>query len=217
MTDYGFIVQEPWLLDEYEMPDIERGLLVRLTNDQSGEMFPLKSVHQMLIDTLEYYRRQKIPFAIEIHGLNSIVRMRFVSLIAVAIGKDMGRATFIRYERDTSGIGYFILFFDYIEDEDGEVVTDVTFLDLPVSPIIPAAIVELLGYKKIGNGAGFEYLTVLFDRKYQKHGFVRFVDSDYYLEMLEQELLLQYLDLADEYYCIEADDELELEDIDEEH
>jgi len=215
MTDYRFIVQEPWLLDEYEMPDIERGLLVRMTNDQSGEMFPLKSVHEMMINTLEYYRRQKIPFAIEIHGLSSIVRMRFVSLMAITIGKDMGRATFIRYERDTSDREYFILYFDYIEDDDGIAVTDINFNESPILQRIPAFIVELLGPKRIGDDV-FEYLTVLYDRQRQKHGFVRFVDTNYYLEMLEQELLIKYLDVVDTYYYYE-EEELELEDIDEEH
>lgn len=217
MMDYEFVIKEPWLLDEYDMPDIERGLLVRMTNDQSGEMFPLKSVHEILINTLEYYRRQKIPFAFEIHGLNSIVRMRFISLVAVAIGKDMGRATFITYERDDSDREYFTLHFDYIDDDDGIAVTDINFNESPILRRTPAFVLELLGPKKIGDDV-FEYLTVLYDRQRQKHGFVRFIDSNYYLEMLEQELLIKYLDVVDTYYYYyEEEEKLELDDIDEEH
>ena len=192
---YDFIIQKPWLLDEYIMPALEKEMLVRLTNDQSGEMFPFRSVHILAIDTLEYYKEQKIPFSIEVHSLNSTVRMRFVSLLANAIGSREGRHTTIEYH--DAAVPYFTLRFDYVEDEQGNMVTSVDY-SLPQRDDVPALTLELLGYKD--SGGVFEYLTVLYDRQQQKHGFVRLLDGAYYLVALERDLLLQHVHIVGTLY-----------------
>jgi len=198
MTDYDFIIREPWLLDEYIMPALEKEMLIRLTNSHSGEMFPFRSVHELAVETLEYYKEQKIPFVVEVHGLESVVRMRFISLLVAAIGIQEDRHTTVAHDKDSSS---FSLVFDYILDENDEYVTAVDYgVNFEIAND-PAFVVELLGYKK--RGSGFEYLTVFYDRQRQKHGFVRFTDADYLdIAELQVELMLQYLSTAGTSYDI---------------
>ena len=189
MTEkYKFIIQKPWLLEEYNMSALEREMIVRLANDQTDEMFPFKSVHKLLIDTLDYYKEQKVGFNIEVYGLPSVARMRFISLLASAIGTKNNMYVTVSYGPD---IPHFTLLFDYIEDEKGNFVTGIQYVAWVGNLDPPALILELLGYKEIKKD--FEYITVLYDRQQHKYGFVRFVDSDFNLVQLERDLVLQHL------------------------
>lgn len=189
MTDkYKFIIQKPWLLEEYNMSALEREMIVRLSNDKADEMFPFKSVHELLINTLNYYKEQKVSFNIEVYGLPSAVRMRFVSLLASAIGIDNKMRVGVSYSAE---IPHFILNFNPEVDAKGNFVTGVVYFAYESVEDPPALVLELLGYKEVNKG--LEYLTVLYDRQQHKHGFVRFVDGEFDLVKLESDLMLQHL------------------------
>jgi len=185
---YKFIIQKPWLLEEYNMSALEREMIVRLSNDKADEMFPFKSAHEMMIDTLNYYKEQKVSFNIEVYGLPSAVRMRFISLLANAIGINNKMFVGVSY---SSEIPHFTLNFKPEVDEKGNFVTGVVYFAYENVEDPPALILELLGHKEVKKG--FEYLTVLYDRQQHKHGFVRFVDGEFDLVKLENDLVLQHL------------------------
>lgn len=187
MTEYDFIVQEPWLFEDYIMPDIERNMIIRMINTNSGELFPFCSAHKMMIDTLEYYKEQKLDFYIQIESLPNTVRMRLISLLVSALGIQAEKfVTIIQHN-----MKWFTILFEDVEDENGEKVVDLVFIQDETLGAEPAFVLEFLGHKEL-DANQFEYLTVLYDRLIQKHGFVRLRDSDY-VDGIE--------DLLREAYC----------------
>lgn len=190
---YNFIIQEPWLLDRYEILPMERELILKKVNTH-GDMFPLVSAHGLLIENLLFMENHPDEiFTIKIYGRSCEAKQRLYVMLILILGILKHRNVSIYVDPVYACVTLVFREVSLTEEISWK------YMGVLEREIDSDIVIEYIGYEKNSSNK-YEYLTVLYDRFRQKHGFIRFTDEhteldaylESYLEYLTLEVAKQY-------------------------